>query len=53
MIPGQTQISVHKLGVAHGAELFSVFGFTKIPLGFGFRRLALFRPDHDLLDQLC
>jgi para-nitrobenzyl esterase len=33
---GQTQLSVHQLGVAHGAELFSVFGFTKILLGFGF-----------------
>ncbi|MFA5110753.1 MAG: carboxylesterase family protein [Desulfobaccales bacterium] len=32
---GQTELSVHKLGVAHGAELFSVFGFTKILLGFG------------------
>ncbi|MCK9374663.1 MAG: carboxylesterase family protein [Syntrophobacterales bacterium] len=32
---GQKQLSAHKLGVAHGTELFSVFGFTKILLGFG------------------
>jgi len=29
-------IPYQKLGVAHGAELFSVFGFTKLLLGFGF-----------------
>jgi len=33
---GVKEISAKKLGVAHGAELFSVFGFTKILLGFGF-----------------
>jgi para-nitrobenzyl esterase len=30
------QLSYRKLGVVHGAEIFSVFGFTKILLGFGF-----------------
>lgn len=30
------RLSYDQLGVVHGAELFSVFGFTKILLGFGF-----------------
>jgi para-nitrobenzyl esterase len=30
------RLSYDRLGVVHGAEIFSVFGFTKILLGFGF-----------------
>jgi para-nitrobenzyl esterase len=32
----KVRLSNDQLGVVHGAEIFSVFGFTKILLGFGF-----------------
>jgi para-nitrobenzyl esterase len=38
---GQPQIPYEKLGACHSAELFYVFGFTKLLLGFFFKDWSL------------